>query len=290
MKKRFVSLALALLLCLAFVACGDGENSNNTNSTKGNTPEINFEEVTLVDNDDVVVKITEVDNDSAFGFVAKFYLENKTDKTLMYSMDGSTINGIKVEPLLAEEVAPGKKSNTDCTWAISSYKDENIIDIVSKIDFSLKIYDSNDWLADPVFLDNFTIYPYGEDQAKDYVYTPADTDIVLVDNENVRVIVRGYEADALFGYSMNLFLENKTDNDVTFSIDECSVNGFMLDPFWAAGVPAKKVYFTSAYWTDSALEENSITEVTEISFKFTAHDDDNYKNYYVDETFTVNPK
>lgn len=290
MKKRLLALTLALLMCLALAACGGSDDSGTPSSPGTSAPKITLEEMTLVENDDVVVKITDVTEDGTYGFTVNFYLENKTDKPLMYSIIESSINGVVVDPLWAEEVAPGKKANSECSWSISSYEDEDIIDLVSKIDFSLKIYDSDDWLADPILLDDFVIYPYGEDMAKDYVYTESDSDVVLVDNDYVRVIVRGYDPDSFWGYSMNLYLENKTDKSIMFSIDECSVNGFMLDPFWATEIFAGKVGFSSVSWSDSKFEENDISEVTEISFKLKAYNSDDFSDEYLEETFTVNPQ
>ena len=58
-------------------------------------------------------------------------------------------------------------------------------------------------------------------------------EVVLVDNEQMSVKVKEYTEDALWGPSMKLYLENKTDNTMMFSIDGCAVNGYMNDPFWA---------------------------------------------------------
>ena len=57
------------------------------------------------------------------------------------------------------------------------------------------------------------------------------TDNVIIDNDYVTVIVTGYEDDEIWGYTANLFLLNKTDKTVMFSVDDASVNGFMADPF-----------------------------------------------------------
>lgn len=285
-----MALTLALIFCLALAACGNSNDSDAPGSPGTSAPKITFEETTLVENDDIVIKITDVTEDDNFGFTAKFYLENKTDKTLLYSMIDSSINSVMIDPLWAKEVAPGKKANSECSWPISSYEDEGIIDIPSKIDFSLRVYDSDDFLADPILLDDFAIYPYGEDQAKDYVYNAADSDVILVDNEYARVIVRGYDPDTFWGYSMRLYIENKTDKNVMFSMAECSVNGFMLDPFWASEVPSGKMSFSSVSWSDREFEENDISEVTEISFRLKIYDSDEYTGeYYVNEAFTVNP-
>lgn len=67
------------------------------------------------------------------------------------------------------------------------------------------------------------IYPYGEDKAVKFVREAQATDNVIIDNNYITVIVTGYEKDDIFGYTVNLFLLNKTDKNVMFSVDEASV-------------------------------------------------------------------
>lgn len=75
-----------------------------------------------------------------------------------------------------------------------------------------------------------------------------------------------------------------------FSVDEASVNGFMADPFYATSVSAGKCAFSSMAWSDTTLEENSITDVETIEFKFRAYDEDNWSgDDFANETITLNP-
>lgn len=64
----------------------------------------------------------------------------------------------------------------------------------------------------------------------------------------------------------------------------------MADPFFAKSVPAGKCAFSSMSWSDTTLEENSITQVEEIELTFTARD---YNNWFsgdlINETITLNP-
>lgn len=55
------------------------------------------------------------------------------------------------------------------------------------------------------------------------------------------VIVTGYEDDERWGFSANLFLVNKSDKTVMFSVDEASVNGFMADPAFCGRRSARKM-------------------------------------------------
>lgn len=113
---------------------------------------------------------------------------------------------------------------------------------------------------------------------------------VIIDNDYVTVIVTGYEDDEIWGYTANLFLLNKTDKTVMFSVDDASVNGFMADPFYATSVSAGKCAFSSMAWSDTTLEENGITEVEEIEVLFRAYDADDFMGEdFANEVITLNP-
>ena len=115
------------------------------------------------------VKINEVDNDQVYfaingtltdvlgnvvGFTA--YMENRTDKTLMFSWRDTSVNGYMVESWFAEDIAPGKKSNADITF-FSSDMEDNGIESIDDVEYTLYIYDDEDWAADPVYEHTFTI-------------------------------------------------------------------------------------------------------------------------------------
>ena len=123
-----------------------------------------------------------------------------------------------------------------------------------------------------------------------YVRETKDSDNVIIDNEYVKVIVTGYDEDNMWGYTANLFLINKTDKTVMFSVKEASVNGYMADPLYATSVIAGKCAFSSMSWSDSALEENNITEIEEIELLFRAYDYNNIMgDDFVNETILLHP-
>ncbi len=303
--KRITLMILTIALLLSFAACGTTEapktgisgSENNTTAapvdetaqpeTKGN--EISFEEVVAVDNDQCCIKITGIDPDDFMGYALKAYLENKSaDKTYMFSVTSASINGVMADPLFASEVAAGKKANESITF-LDSMIEADIGDYTD-IELNFRVYDSDDWSADPVATQTVHIYPYGEGKATAYTRSPLDTDQILIDNDNVTAIAIGYEEDAIWGYTVNLFLVNKTDKTVMFSVDDASVNGFMADPFFAYEVDPGKCAFTSMSWSDSTLEENGITEIESIEFSMRAYDSDDWMaDDFADDTVTLNP-
>lgn len=327
--KRIATLLLVFTMLLALVACGGGNAANNgvttannatnnanqttslqaetttsrentesgatsteeaTKSEESGKSEISFTEMVAVDNAECTIQITGIDADNMWGYTIEARLENKSaDKTYMFTVETAAINGVQCDPLFASEVAAGKKANVNISFSDDTLK-ENGITEYTDIELTFRVHDSNDWIADAVAEETVHIYPYGEDKAVQFVRKAQASDNVIIDNDYVTVIVTGYEEDEIWGYSVNLFLLNKTDKNVMFSVDEVSVNGYMADPFYATSVSAGKCAFSSITWFDSTFEENDITEVKTIDFNFTAHDEDNwFSDYFVNETITLNP-
>jgi hypothetical protein len=307
--RKFGTALLALALILSLTACGGGgesastsgtsdessSNSQDTASTTNNETEeklqLTFDETTIIDNDECTVKITEIDPDNLWGYTLKANLENKSaEKNYMFSVESAAINGVQCDPVFATEVAAGKKANSDISFSSSSLEEYGIQEYTD-IELTFRVYDSDDWLADNVAKETVHIYPYGTDKATTYVREAQSTDIVLVDNDYVTAVVTGFDPDNLWGYTVNLYLENKTDTTVMFSVDNASVNGYMADPFYATSVAPQKCAFSSISWSSSDFEQNGISEVNEIEMLFKAYDSDNWQSdSYFEDVITLNPQ
>ncbi|MCD7750397.1 MAG: hypothetical protein LUI10_01420 [Lachnospiraceae bacterium] len=268
----------------------DADDTSDTD-TESQDAEISFEELVVVDNDECVITITGIDADNIWGYTLNALFENKSsDKTYMFSVESASINGVMCDPFFASEVAAGKKSNEEISFYDTDTLAENGVTEYTDIEMTFRVYDSDDWSADDVVYETIHIYPYGEENATTFERETLDTDTVLVDNEYVTVIVTGYEHDDIWGYTANLFLVNKTDSVAIYSVDNASVNGFMIDPFYADTVAAGKCAFSSMSWYDEDLEDNGITDVEEIEFELTVYDyGDWLGDNYVEDVFTLNP-
>lgn len=171
--KKIISLLFALSLMLSLTACGKedahqetGTDPSTTQSAASQTTAPTttastapaFQEIVLVDNDALTFKITGIQEDSILGYTWKVFLENKTGKELMFSMDSVSVNGFMCDPYWAEKVAPEKKSNSTISWLKSDFA-ENGIEAVDEVAFQLRVYDANDWLAEDVLKETFTVEP-----------------------------------------------------------------------------------------------------------------------------------
>ncbi|MCD8190466.1 MAG: hypothetical protein LUD78_09665 [Clostridiales bacterium] len=314
--KKILALFLSLALVFSLAACEsssassdtqsasvssydeaeEGETSDTTTAENEDTAtadaqqEVTFEELVVVDNDECVIKLTGIDPDNMWGYTVNAELENKSsEKTYMFSVVSASVNGVASDPLFASEVAAGKKANEEISFSDSTLEENGVVDYTD-IALTFRVYNSDDWSEDDVAYETVHVYPYGEENAIAFVRESLDTDTLIVDNDEVSVIVTGYEYDDIWGYTVNLYLENKTETEVMFSVNDASVNGYMIDPFYAESVPAGCCAFGSMSWYEDELEENGISEVEAIEFQLTAYDNEDWAgDYFVDETVTLNP-
>lgn len=303
--KKLIALLLALFLLASLAACGGSSDATNpagsgkpgSNETKtpepgANTPKTEpaapaFQECTVIDNEFCTVKITEITESLLSGYVLKAMMENKTsDKTMCFTIDSASVNGVACEPFLSVEVPAGKKANKDISFSGDALKP--LTEAYTDIEIALRAYDAESW--EDITSETFHIYPYGEEKATRFVREAQPSDLVLLDNDQCTVVVTGYDPDSIWGYAVCFYLVNKTDMMLTFSADNVSVNGFVCDPYWAKNVAPGKVTFSNMDWSSAAFEQNGITAVEEIEFVLSVRNtDDFFADDLFSETFKLNP-
>lgn len=245
------------------------------------------QDVVLVDDENCTMKLVSISPDNAWGYTWNVFMENKTDKNLMFSLDKVSINGVMCDPFWATIVSAGKKSNEEISWMTEDFEQIGITD-VTVVEFELSIYDDDDWNAPDLVNDTFTVYPLGEDAVQLMEYTPGPDDQVLFDNDDCTMIITGFDPDGLWGYTMNAYLVNKTDLTLSFFMDNVSVNDAMCDPFWGATVAPGKASYESISWSPDDFNLNSISTVEQIQMDLTVYDDDSMDDILTD-TFVVEP-
>ncbi|MDO5446022.1 MAG: hypothetical protein Q4F31_10440 [Eubacteriales bacterium] len=278
-KISFVSLFVFLFI-FSGICCVSADEGGYT-----------IDQCILVDNESVSFIIKGVEIDETWGTAFKVFLENKTSKNLMFTIDSSSVNGYNCDPFWASEVAAGKKENTDITFYDL---EESNISAIDKWTFVLDIFDLDDWLADSLIKESFTIYPTGLDEAS--VVVPerrkTDTEKIIYSDDRFDFIILDTSVDEIWGYNINCYLDNKTDNNIMFSWENVSVNGFMCDPFWATEIPAHTKAYNSVSFYDSQLNENNLTydEISDIEFTLCMNNSDDWDTGAVVEnnlTYTV---
>ncbi len=251
-----------------------------------------FDGMTIVDNDECSITITDYSEISG-GFTVTAEMENKTaDSTLMFSLDTSTVNGAVCDPFFATEVAAGEKSVNviDFSYAAPAPGDYGITNYTD-IGLGFRVYDSDDWSADDIYDDLVHLYPYGEENATAYEWRSQDDSGLITDNEYAMVVATGYEWDETWGYVIDLFIQNNTDSELMLSAEDASVNDYMIDPLYAESVPAGCCTISKMYFDYDDLNDAGITEIESIAFTLRGNNNDDWSmSDYFDIDVTLTPE
>lgn len=301
--KKLIVILLSATLAVSLAACSGTEPQPTDSAitqpaetipvTQAPTepPVVPMEmgEMVIIDNENCSFVIKSASQNAYVGMTVEVLLENKTDKTLLFTWNNTSVNGFMHDPFWAEEVAAGKKANS--TVSFDTYQLENYgVESVDEIEFTLYVYDSDDFMADPYVNEVFTIYPTGL-SAQTMVYptrVSKDGEKVIVDNEDITFIIESAGMDGSF-YNLRCYLANKTDRNVMVSWEDVSVDGFMIDPLWAATVGAGKQAVTEVSFLRSELADNGIENPGQIEFELNVSDfDDWMADPILDQVFTWN--
>ncbi|MEA4966003.1 MAG: hypothetical protein VB055_09305 [Oscillospiraceae bacterium] len=307
---KLLCLLLTLCLLLGLTACGsetksaaEATTATETASTEQETTEesalaettaaaaedLTLAETTLVDTDDCTVIAKAYRTDEFWGPTIQLYLENKTsDRTLMFAIDGASVDGVMCDPFWAEEVAAGKKSNSDVSWSTSTLAENGIL-YLQNAEFTIRVYNSDDYSAEDLVDQPCSLSLEG---GKGEAVSAPDFDFpeqVLADGPDVKAVVKDFEPDGDLGPTLVLYLENSTDKTLMFSADNTSVNGFLCDPCWTTTVAAGKVAYVQMSFGECDLSANGITAFQAVEFTLKAYDNDDWSaDPLLDSLVTVN--
>lgn len=247
-------------------------------------------EQTVVDNDACKIVVTGLDPEGLWGYDVDVYLENKSeDVKYTYTLEYAAVNGLEMMTFMSEEVAAGKKANSNFTLDTDDLEEAGLtVDDVTDITLNFRVYDSDDWSADDAANETVHIYPNGKSEAVKYEREPQDTDIVLMDTGDFSVTVTRCYVDDIWGYTAELYLVNNTDQEVLFNAENVSVNGFMIDPYWATTAHPGCCIYSTMSWDSDDFESNGITDVEEIELELSVMNSSTWDDLY-QNTLTFEP-
>lgn len=249
-------LALFLALCLALSGCSIFSSSEM----------VDIEKITVIDTDECSVTITGITDD----YLLVIEFENKSsDTTYMFELETASVNDVQATLLYSQEINPGNELTDALDFSEDTTLAENGIDTFTDIEITFVVYDANDLFADRIAEETVHIYPYGEENASAFEREDLDTDNTLIDDDQVTVIITGYTQDN--GLECEMFIVNKTDEDIEVTANDVYLNGNETDPLWTVTVSGGKCLFSSLSWDDSELAEMSITDISQIEFMLSVY-------------------
>lgn len=311
--KRFLTLLLCLALSASLAACGatpapteappaptaapsapeateapqeDGAPKVDESLTQEQTLNL-----LLYSDEDCAFTVTEAEFNEHLGLRVHVRCENFSDRPLMFTWNNTSVCGFMYDPFWAEEVAAGKKVNSIIDF--DTYALEQLgVASPDAITFTLTVVDSEEFLDEPLVNEGFCIYPTGKEPGQvvypEYRHKNGET--VITENDTLTFIIENVEDEVSEYYTLNCYIANHTGKNLLITWDAVSVNGFMVDPFWAASVAGGMQLVTQISFLRSDLEAQGIEEVQNIEFTILAMDNDDWDaDYLLSETCTYNP-
>jgi hypothetical protein len=297
MRKR--TKLISVLLCLAvFASLAIGSGSSGSGDTKqvvtGSTEssstsssstddasaesesdasvaDVTIEEQVLIDDADIVVTATEYTTDSIWGDGIKLLLENNSDKDVMISCSALIVNDYMISDLFASEVAAGKKANETLYLSSSELKAAGIGN-VGKVEVYFHIYDSSSY--DTVYDSDCITIETSEFANMDE--TPNDAGNELYNEGGIRIVGKTVDENSFWGTAILLYVENTSGKNVGISVDDMSINGFMISPYFSTTVYDGKKAIDEITIFSSDLDKNGIESIEEVELKFHIYDADSY--------------
>lgn len=230
-------------------------------------------DIPVFSNGEVSATVIGYGEDELYDYYVSFYLENKSADT-DYTFDVSTLaaNGVEIISTAAFIIPAGKMGLEKCYISESQLSKSGITDF-SDIFFTMGAFEADNWEAEYVAKQSVHVYPKGQENAVPFVREAEPEDKIIADNDKVTIIVTGLSKNEdLDSQDLCFYFVNKTDKEIMFTIEDVSVNGYMMDPFFATAVHPGFSKFADTSWYEDELSDHGIDKITEIEFTMIARD------------------
>lgn len=250
------------------VAEGSTEKEAAEPSSKVTTT---IDEQVLIDQAGIVVTATEYVTDKIWGDGVKLLLENNTDKDVTVGCDALIVNDYMISDLFVSQIAAGKKAN-ETLYISSQQLNAAGIENVGKIEIYFHVYDPATF--DTLFDTECVTIQTSEYDNMDT--TPDDAGTELYNADGIRIVGKTVDENSFWGTAILLYCENNAGRNVGISVDDMSINGFMMSPFFTTTVYDGKKSIDEITVFSNDLEENGIESIEEVELKFHIYDADSF--------------
>ena len=300
MKKRMKLLASLLCLSLFFTvaqACGssdsdDGkdivssENKGDSVTTEDNgKTTVSIEEQVLFEQDGIVVTAKEYVTDRIWGDGIKLLIENNSDKNVTVGCNALIVNNYMISDLFVSGVAAGKKAN-EIMYLSNTELEAAGIESVGQIEAYFHAYDTDTY--ETLFdTDCVTIQTSGFDNMDTVA---DDSGVELYNEDGIRIVGKTVDENSFWGTAILLYCENNSGDNIGISVNEMSINGFMMDPLFSTTVYDGKKAFEDITIFSEDLTANGIETIEEVELRFHIYEAETYEVIADSEEITFSAK
>lgn len=241
------------------------------------------EEPIIYEDETSLLKVVGVTPGSECGYRVRVSLENKTkDRSITVEME-PFINGIHVKDFVFEEAEPGQSVEfvVDMADRMSLRRlglvDETHLELMYELD-------DRDEGSDVIGKGFYSMYPRGKENAEKYAHQERKGDVVVLDDEHVKLTLVGYEKGYLGSVQLHYFMENKTDQLLNLRFYNLRVNGkqpVMGETDKIVDLYPERSTYGTLLFSERGLKEIGISEVTDITFSLAFDDQNNDTHTWV---------
>ena len=256
------------------------ENSEDNADIETDT--VTIEEQVLYDQNDIKITATGLE-DGWMGTELKLLIENNSSQGIVVQARNANVNGFMVDTMMSADVAAGKKANDSLTFMTSGLK-ECGIDGIAEMEFYFHIFESESW-SEIVDTDVITVKT---SIASSYTQEVDDSGKVLVDSNGVKIVEKGLSAnDSFWGPGLILYIENNSDKNVIIQVRDVSVNGYMVESSMSEEIVSGKKAMSAVQFFRTDLEENSITDISDLELYFHIFDQETWDSIFDSEKLSI---
>lgn len=248
-----------------------------------NKAKVKIAEQVLFEQSGVKVTATGYKADGIFGDSVALLIENSSEVDVTVSCNELIVNNYMVSNLFSATVAAGKKSNESLDLLGSELEAAGIT-AVGLIEADFNVYEDESY--ENIFeTDLIQIKTSAYDSME---LVKQDQGQELVNRDGVRIVGKFVEENSIFGTAIVLFIENTGNKDVNVSVDDLSINGFMVESLMYDTVYKGKMAIADISLLDSDLKENGIAKINDIEVKFSVSEADSYETLFETEAIKFN--
>ncbi len=271
MKKRWLILVL-LIAALALCACGSQEETEATGATEaipadaleGNT------QIELYADSSCALTLESVGTAANGDYFWKVSMTNKTGSELVFSVDQVYVNEYEADPCWAEKAPASQTVSTEISWFASTFAACGI-QRADRVDFTLSVFPSGS-KSERLAEQKITVFPNGTEAYQRTEFAADEDDAILADAPEALFAATGCGADGELTYALNVYLENRSDTALEYSIQNEKINGQNCGTYWVHTLDAGKRGFDRIVWDTTEFERMEIFTVSRIEFDLVVTD------------------
>lgn len=245
MKKRALCLALILALAAAFCALGGtalgAEDAENRQ--------------VLFDGGGVTVSVTDYEPEGTWGPAFVLLLENNANRSMDFSLDRISVNGVMCGQGLHETVPAVKSASAQVEWFSEDLAAAGV-NYIETVEAFLTVRPGGDKEAAPLFAGKVTwSAPEGAHTGPAVTEPAMDEDFAPVPLMEGDLAVTAIDCESGDdGPAVLLQVDNDTDKDLWLHMKRAKVDGELSEPYWSAVVSAGKRAYEWCRWDGEELE------------------------------------